>query len=351
MAIDGPNISIVIMENKILVCSKPGELVYTTGTISPLAADHTLLKIKRIGICGTDLHAFGGSQPYFTYPRVLGHELAAEIVLSSDPEKFPRFEQVTIMPYLNCGDCLACRSGKTNCCSKMQVFGVHRDGGMAEYLEVPTRLVIKGEGLSLDELALVEPLAIGAHGIRRAGLIPGEYVLVIGAGPIGLGAMEFAKIAGAKVIAMDTNAQRLDFCQSELQIEHIIHALYDDVTELLMEITSGDMPSVVIDATGNLNAINSAFQYMSHGGRFVLIGLQKGDINFSHPEFHKREATLMSSRNATAEDFEQVVSAIKNKQISPTHFITHRSIFEKAAADFESWLDPETGVIKVMVSL
>ncbi len=337
-------------ENKILICKQPGELAYTAEPLMPTKADHTLLKIKRIGICGTDLHAFGGSQPYFSYPRVLGHELAAEVVSSSDPEKFRHAETVTIMPYLNCGDCLACRTGKTNCCSAMQVFGVHRDGGMANYLQVPTRLLVKGEGLSLDELALIEPLAIGAHGIRRAGILPGEYVLVIGAGPIGLGAMAFAKIAGGHVIAMDTNAQRLDFCRQELGVEHLINAQHDDVNKLLMEITGGDMPSAVIDATGNLNAINGAFQYMAHGGRFVLIGLQKGDINFSHPEFHKREATLMSSRNATAEDFLQVISAIKNKSINPIRFITHRSSFESAAVDFKTWLDPEKGVIKAMIS-
>lgn len=337
-------------EYKTLVCSRPGELIYRTEVLVPIAADHTLLKIKRIGICGTDLHAFGGSQPYFTYPRVLGHELAAEVVIGNDPYRFESGEEVTVMPYLNCGECMACRTGKTNCCSTMQVFGVHRDGGMAEYLQVPTRLVAKGEGLSLDELALVEPLAIGAHGTRRAGVAQGEFVLVIGAGPIGLGAMEFARIAGANVIAMDTNAQRLDFCQQELHLDHIIHAVYDNVTELLMEITGGDMPSVVIDATGNLNAINAGFQYLAHGGRFVLIGLQKEDISFSHPEFHKREATLMSSRNATAEDFSQVISAIKNKSINPIPYITHRSSFENAAADFQSWMDPENGVIKAMVS-
>ncbi|MBB2145153.1 alcohol dehydrogenase catalytic domain-containing protein [Pedobacter sp. LMG 31464] len=338
-------------EYKTLVCRKPGELVYAVETISELATDHTLLKIKRIGICGTDLHAFGGSQPYFTYPRVLGHELAAEVVSSSDPEEFEAGELVTIMPYMNCGKCLACRSGKTNCCSIMQVFGVHRNGGMAEYLQVPTRLVIKGNGLNLDELALVEPLAIGAHGIRRAAVAQGEYVLVIGAGPIGLGAMEFAKISGAKVISMDTNAKRLDFCQQKLGIEYIINPIYDDVNGLLMDITGGDMPSVVIDATGNLNAINNGFQYMAHGGRYVLIGLQKGNISFSHPEFHKREATLMSSRNATIDDFNQVISAIKNKLIDPIPYITHRSSFNHVATDFQSWLDPENAVIKAMVSL
>lgn len=338
-------------QNRILVCRQPGELVYATETLGELKEDHTLLKIKRIGICGTDLHAFGGTQPYFTYPRVLGHELAAEVVLSSDPDYFNPGDAVTIMPYVNCGDCLACRSGKTNCCSKMQVFGVHRDGGMAEYLQVPTWLVVKGEGLSLDELALVEPLAIGAHGIRRAGVNSGEYVLVIGAGPIGLGTMEFARIAGAKVIALDINSSRLAFCREQQQADYTIHALQEDVTGRLMEITGGDMPAVVIDATGNQKAINGAFQYMAHGGRFILIGLQKNEIIFSHPEFHKREATLMSSRNATIEDFDHVISAMKNKWIDPARYITHSVSFDQVADEFPGWLDPEQGVIKAMVSL
>lgn len=338
-------------ENKVLVCSQPGELAYVNETLGELKEDHTLLKIKRVGICGTDLHAYGGTQPYFTYPRVLGHELAAEVVLSSDPDYFDPGDTVTVMPYLNCGDCLACRSGKTNCCTKMQVFGVHRDGGLAQYLQVPTWLLVKGEGLSLDELALVEPLAVGAHGIHRAGVNTGEYVLVIGAGPIGLSTMEFARIAGARVIALDINIRRLSFCSEVLNVDHTIHALEEEVTERLMEITSGDMPTVVIDTTGNQKAINGALQYMSHGARFVLIGPQKDEISFSQAEFHKREATLMSSRNATTEDFDQVISAIKNKWIDPAKYITHRVSFDQVSEEFPCWLDPEQGVIKAMVSL
>jgi len=334
---------------KVLVCNKPGQLVHADKPMPEIKPGHTLLKIKRIGICGTDLHAFEGTQPYFNYPRILGHELAAEVVLSDGDFKSGNY--VTVIPYLNCGECLACRSGKTNCCSKIQVLGVHTDGGMAEYLQVPTRLLLNSQGLSLDELALVEPLAIGAHGIRRAGVTDGEYVLVIGAGPIGLGAMEFARIATGKVIALDINPQRLAFCKKKLNIEHTISAITDDVIARLMEITSGDMPTVVIDATGNQKAINNAFQYMAHGARFVLIGLQKGEISFSHPEFHKREATLMSSRNATLDDFEQVISAMKNGLIDPANYITHRLQFDEVADAFAGWLDPGSGVVKVMVEV
>ncbi|WP_230545467.1 zinc-binding alcohol dehydrogenase family protein [Mucilaginibacter sp. UR6-11] len=335
---------------KVLVCDKPGELLYTTRPIPQPEKGYTLLKIKRIGICGTDLHAFEGSQPYFNYPRVLGHELAAEVVSSAEGE-FKPGDLVTLIPYVNCQTCFACRLGKTNCCTGIQVLGVHADGGMAEYMQVPTRLVLAADGLSPDELALVEPLAIGAHGVRRAAVVKGEYVLVIGAGPIGLGTMEFAKIAGGKVIALDINPQRLVFCKEKLKVDHIINALTEDVTARLYEITGGDMPAVIIDATGSQKAINNAFHYMTHGARFILIGLQKGEISFSHPEFHKREATLMSSRNATREDFDQVISAIKNKLIEPANYITHRVKFDNVAHNFSSWLDPDNGVIKAMVEV
>jgi threonine dehydrogenase-like Zn-dependent dehydrogenase len=266
-----------------------------------------------------------------------------------DAPGFTVGEQVTFIPYFNCGTCIACRRGKPNCCVSLKVCGVHIDGGMVEYLSIPSASLVHGEGLSYDELALVEPLAIGAHGVGRAGIKNGEFVLVIGAGPIGLGVIEFARIAGAQVIAMDVNTSRLDFCKQHLKVAHTINATDGDVLEQLKTITSGDMPTVVIDATGNQKAINNAFQYMAHGARFVLVGLQKGEISVSHPEFHKREATLMSSRNATRQDFEHVIACMKNGLIDPQTYITHRVGFDEIKRDFESWLKPETGVIKAMV--
>jgi 2-desacetyl-2-hydroxyethyl bacteriochlorophyllide A dehydrogenase len=332
-----------------LVCPEPGQLAYESRPTPQAQAGEALLRIRRIGICGTDLHAYEGTQPFFAYPRVLGHELAGE--LASAVLGFEEGEAVTFIPYFNCGTCIACRSGLPNCCVQIQVCGVHRDGGMAEYLTVPAYSLVHGQGLSFDELALVEPLAIGAHGVRRAAVRPDEFVLVVGAGPIGLGIMEFARIAGGRVIALDINEQRLAFCQEKLHVPHVLNALAPDVLEQLRAITGGDMPTVVIDATGSLKAINNAFQYLAHGGRLVLVGLQKGDISFSHPEFHKREATLMSSRNATREDFEHVIASMKAGLVDPTTYITHRVDFGQVQADFASWLNPATGVIKAMVAL
>lgn len=334
-----------------LVCVEPWKFEYREVSRPVLTPGHAILRIKKIGICGTDLHAYEGTQPYFSYPRILGHELAAELVEWDGAEGFVKNEIVTFIPYLHCGKCIACRLGKTNCCQYLKVSGVHQDGGMVEYLSVPSSLLVHGDGLDTDELALVEPLAIGAHAVAKAGIREGDFVLVAGAGPIGLGTMEMARIAGARVIALDVNIERLRFCKDKLNVFHTINALSENVNEQLSELTSGDMPTTVIDATGNLKAINNAFSYIAHGGKYLLIGLQKGEITFSHPEFHKREATLMSSRNATRADFEYVIKCLKQRQIDPTNFITHRVAFNEVREQFEKWLDPQSGVIKAMVSV
>jgi 2-desacetyl-2-hydroxyethyl bacteriochlorophyllide A dehydrogenase len=333
---------------KALVCTTPRKFDYINTEMPVTAEGETLLKIERIGICGTDLHAFEGTQPYFNYPRILGHELAATII-ETKADGFTAGDKVTIIPYMHCGNCTACNSGKNNCCVNMRVFGVHIDGGMREFVTVPNHALLKSEGLSLDELALIEPLAIGAHAVKRAAVANGEFVLVIGAGPIGLGIAQFARIAGAHVIVVDVNDDRLQFCTTHVGVEHTINPLKQDVMEALKQITSNNMPTVVMDATGNLKAINNAFVYLAHGGRYVLVGLQKEHISFSHPEFHKREATLMSSRNANVSDFEHVMECIKNGLVQPTNYITHKVAFDEVATQFETWLHPNSKVVKAVV--
>lgn len=334
-----------------LICTTPGNFEYKFARKPELLKDTAIIKIKRIGICGTDLHAYRGTQPYFSYPRILGHELAGELMEFDNAPGFKKGEAVSFIPYFNCGECIACRTGKSNCCANIKVCGVHVDGGMVEYLRVPSYSLIHGEGLSYDELALIEPLAIGAHGIRRAGVQPSEFVVVMGAGPIGLGTMEFARIAGGKVIVIDVSDARLSFCRDNLKIEHTINPSEQHAVEQVSEITGGDMASVVIDATGNLNAINGGINYLAHGGRYVLIGLQKEAFSFSHPEFHKRESTLMSSRNATRADFEYVIDCMKKGLVDVKNYITHRTGFAQVKNEFESWLNPANGVIKAMVEV
>lgn len=333
---------------KVIICQSPGNLEMVERKIPEPIPGFSLVRIRRIGICGTDLHAFAGNQPFFSYPRVLGHELAAEFV-EGDAQGFVKGEQLTILPYFNCMKCLACRSGKPNCCSTLNVFGVHIDGGMSEFVVIPSSALIKSGGLTLEQLALVEPLAIGAHAVSLANIQPGEKVLVIGAGPIGVGLVQFAQLAGAEVILMDTNEDRLQFCCVHFGISLTINPAHQDSMALLKDFTSGDMPTVVMDATGSQHAINRGFAFLSHGGKYILVGLQMGEVSFSQPEFHKREATLMSSRNATKTDFNFVISSIASGKINPLPMITHQVSLDDIVNGFPHLSDPSNKVVKAMI--
>ncbi len=335
-----------------LVCMSPGQLEYRQVARPSLSSPNVIIKIQRIGVCGTDLHAYSGNQPFFNYPRVFGHEISANLFESvGEVPGIDANDPVTFIPYFNCGNCIACDSGRPNCCVQLKVCGVHIDGGMSEYFSVPAACLVPGKGLSHDEMALVEPLAISAHAVKRAGVCENEFVLVVGAGPIGLGIAAVCRLSGAKVIVMDTNEFRLSFCREKLGVEWTVNPSLNDPQSLIKEITAGNGPTVVFDATGNKKAICQAFQYMAHTGRYVLVGLQNEDIHFSHPEFHKREGCLMSSRNATRMDFDYVIDCIRSGLIDPRIFITHRVTFDQVRDEFDSWLRPGNNVIKVMIEL
>lgn len=333
-----------------IVCDNPGTLS-AHQTAKPLRAEgDVLVRIRRIGVCGTDMHIFTGNQPYLSYPRVMGHELSGTVEEAPPGSPLAAGDQVYLMPYLSCGQCSACRQGKTNCCRNIQVLGVHRDGGMTEYLNVPQGFVQKADGISLDQAAMIEFLAIGAHAVRRSGLKPGQRVLVTGAGPIGMAVAIFAKLRGGVITVLDTRADRLAFCQTHLGIEAVVQIGPDD-TERLSSLSGGDFYDLVFDATGNPKAMERGFQFIAHGGTYVLVSIVSGDITFSDPEFHKREATLMGSRNATVEDFETVIAAMRAGQIPTTALNTHKMNLADVPSDFATLLDPANGVVKAIVEV
>ncbi|HEY8990846.1 MAG TPA: zinc-binding alcohol dehydrogenase family protein [Luteolibacter sp.] len=336
---------------KTLVLHEPGSLTLES-TVEPAApaAGEALVRVHRVGVCGTDIHAFRGKQPFFTYPRVLGHELGVEVLAVGDGvTNVKAGDRCSVEPYLNCGTCIACRSGKGNCCTKLQVIGVHADGGMRERFVLPAAKLHPSEKLSYEQLALVETLGIGAHAVQRAAVKAGEFALVIGAGPIGLSAMQFAVEAGANTIVVDINDQRLEFCQQQLGVQHAINGQREDVLERLLEITNGDLPTAVFDATGNPTSMKNAFNYPAHGGRLVFIGLFPGEVPFDDPNFHRRELTLMASRNSAPEDFGRIIKAIEEGRIDTRPWITHRAEADEVPALFESWTMPETGVLKAII--
>jgi 2-desacetyl-2-hydroxyethyl bacteriochlorophyllide A dehydrogenase len=332
-----------------IVCQKPRSLEIKKKPAPEHKTGEALLKIKQVGICGTDLHAYEGTQAFFTYPRILGHELAAEIVeIGPNVQELEAGDSVIVMPYVSCGKCIACRKGKTNCCVNISVLGVHSDGGMQEMISLPTNILIPAGDLSFSEIALVEPLAIGAHALRRASLEAGETIVVVGCGPIGIGIMKQAQITGAKVIALDTNELRLKYAKEKIGVDAVVNAL-EDPFERISDITNGDLASAVFDATGNKSALESGIEYMAHGGRYILVGLSKEALTFNHPAIHSKETTLLCSRNATYEDFYTVKNTLESGWFPSESFITHRVHISEMIDHFDAWLQPETGVIKALI--
>jgi len=333
---------------KYIVCEKPGEFILKEKEAPIRKENEALLQINKVGICGTDLHAYGGNQAFFTYPRILGHELASEVIEIGENKKgIKAGDKVVVMPYISCGECIACTNEKTNCCTNIKVLGIHTDGGMQEQLSVPIEILLPANNLSDNQMAIVEPLAIGAHAVRRASIKSGEYVVVVGCGPIGIGIMKLAQIEGAKVIAIDMNVQRLAYAKEKIGVDYIVNASNDPIKQI-SEITNGDLATVVFDASGHKGALEIGPSYMAHGGRFVLVGLSKGDLTYNHPAIHAKEITLMCSRNATTKDFEHVIRVLN--QFPTESFITHNVPFTDMIQHFDSWLKPETGVIKATVN-
>lgn len=331
-----------------VICDTPGTLRAVDRPIPTPAEGEVLLRVKRVGVCGTDLHIYTGTQPYLSYPRVMGHELSGVVEQADAASGLAPGDTVYVMPYLSCGHCIACRQGKTNCCVRIQVLGVHRDGAFTEYLCVPRAFVHKAEGITLDQAAMIEFLAIGAHAVRRGDVAAGQRVLVVGAGPIGLATAVFARLRNAQVTVLDGRRDRLEFALRHVGVAAGIGLGDGDAAELA-HLTDGEFFDAVFDATGSAAAMERGLQFVAHGGRYVLVSIVPGDIRFADPEFHKREATLLASRNATAEDFRTVTAAMRAGQIPDHALATHRLALADVPAGFARLLDPQQGVIKALV--
>lgn len=340
---------------KSIVLKEPGNFEFTTTNLDKdLNSDEALLKVHRIGICGTDLHAYAGEQPFFNYPRILGHELGVEVVAAGDEvTNVASGDKCSVEPYrYRDPSDPAVQRGKPNCAEDLSVLGVHEDGGMREYFKFPAKYLHASQKLTYDQLALIEPLGIGCHAVNRARISPEDKVLVIGAGPIGLGAIQFAQVSASSVTVMDLDDQRLAFCKENLGIQHTVNPLTNEHTEdQLRQTFGGELPTVVLDATGSKKSMEKAFDYVGHGGKLVYIGLFQGDVTFHDPDFHKKELTLLASRNALASDFKQIIRSIEKGEIDTDPWVTHRAAFDDMVGEFTHWLKPEAGVIKAMVEL
>jgi alcohol dehydrogenase len=316
-------------------------------------AGEALVRVHRVGICGSDISGFLGKMPFYSYPRIPGHELGVEVIaVGAGVTNVKAGDKCSVEPYMNCQQCYACKHGRTNCCKNLKVLGVHTDGGMRPRFIVPARKLHPSAKLALDQLALVETLAIGCHCVNRGQPEKGEHALVIGAGPIGLSVIEFLKLAGVQITVLDLSESRLRFAKETMGVHHTIQPQGDgsEIAEL-EGLGNGHLPTLVIDATGSPKSMNNAFNYIGHTGRMVYVGIVTADISFPDPLFHSREQTLHASRNALPDDFTRIIGLIETGRIDTQPWITHRTNFESLIGDFPSFTRPETGVIKAMVEV
>ena len=339
------------MKALLLEAPKSFKTIETDSPSKP-GPGEALVRVHRIGICGTDISGYLGKMPFFSYPRIPGHELGVEVVEVGDGvSNVKAGDRCSVEPYINDPNSYASRRGHPNCCEKLEVLGVHRDGGMRPHFLLPARKLHPSKKLAFDQLALVETLAIGCHAVNRGAPVAGESCLVIGAGPIGLATLEFVKLSGARTIVLDVNEARLDFCKRVMGIEHTIK-LADSVVQDLRDVTDGHLPDVVIDATGSSASMSAAFGYVAPGGgRLVYVGITTDEVKFKHPIFHRPEGTLLCSRNALPEDFTRIIGLIEDGKIDTVPWITHRSGFDELPEVFPSYTKPETGVIKAIVEV
>ncbi len=304
-----------------IVLQSPGEFVTREASVPILAPGEAVVRIRKIGVCGSDFHAFAGRHPAYTYPRVLGHELAGEVVgVGENDFGISPGDHCAIEPYISCGQCRACKAGRTNCCERLRVIGIHVDGGMQEFLAVPLSLLHKSKTLSLDELALVETLGIGAHAVSRSNIGRGQSALVVGAGPIGLAVAEFARAAGSDVCVMEKSQWRRDFAMN-LGIKALAEP-------------DGHLADVVFDATGSARSMSESLTYVAPAGRLVFVGLTKERVTLDDSLLHAREVTIYASRNSCGQ-FRRIISMLEARQINTLSWITDHMQLAQVPAEFK----------------
>jgi alcohol dehydrogenase len=312
-----------------------------------------LIRTVRMGICGTDVSCYLGKFPFFDYPRIPGHELGVEILEVGEGVKNVKpGDRCSVEPYLNCGQCHACRKGKGNCCENLKVFGVMMNGGLCERSIIRADKLHPSTQLSFEQLALVETLAIGCHASNRGNAGPEDHVLIIGAGPIGLSTLEFNRLTGATVTVMDMSEDRLAFCRENYGIQNLITFKGDgSEIEHMRQITNGSLYDVVTDATGNNHSMSNALEYVAFSGALVYVGITTEQIYFPHPALHRREIDLLASRNALPQDFPEIIGLIEDGTINTDPWITHRIKMDQVIDKFESLIHPDSGVLKAIIEL
>lgn len=317
-----------------------------------LAVGEALLRVRRVGFCGTDLNIYRGVNPLVTYPRVPGHEIGATIERLAPGVDGPWQvgQRVLVVPYLNCGDCPPCRSERQNCCSRNQTLGVQRDGAMTELIAVPSAKLIASDSLSLEELALVEPLTIGFHAVARGRVAAADTVAVLGCGAIGLGVIAGASFRGARVVAVDLDNDKLALAR-KCGAAEVINSAAENLHEAILALTGGEGPQVVVEAVGHPVTFRQAVDEVAFAGRVVYIGYAKASVEYDTKEFVMKELDILGSRNALPADFAEVVRMLEAKAFPVEEVITRTVGFDEAVDAFRQWSDDPARVTKIQLAI
>ena len=321
---------------KQVVLEAPGRFNEREEPVPVPAPGHALVHMERVGVCGSDFHAFAGRHPIYTYPRIVGHELSG--VLLECPVNTLGLkvgDRCAIEPYMTCGRCRACVRGRNNCCENIRILGIHVDGGMQEYLSVPLELLHKSNRLSLDQLALIETLGIGAHAVHRSELKHGDEALIVGAGPIGIAIAQFASELGARVHIIEKSEWRRAF------VEKMGYSSSPTAKDRYAD--------VVFDATGSADAMAKSLHHVATGGSLVYVGLTRDPICIDDSLFHRKEVTILASRNSCGV-FPQIIRKIEEGKIDTSQWITDRLTLSEVAAQFQSLPERRT-LIKAIVDV
>jgi threonine dehydrogenase-like Zn-dependent dehydrogenase len=336
---------------KAVVVHEPGRATLADIPEPSASSEDALLQIRMIGLCGTDLSTFRGKNPLVTFPRVLGHEVAATILHSAKdtPNNLASGTAVTLAPYTACGQCASCLRGRPNACKSNQTLGVQRDGALTERIAIPPEKLYTAN-LSLKELCLVEPLTVGFHAATRGRITKQDTVAVFGCGGVGLGAISAAAFHGARVIAIDMDEAKLEIARKAGAIE-LIHSGQDDLHQQLSKLTDGHGPDCIIEAIGLPQTFRASVEEVAFSGRVVYIGYAKEPVAYETRLFVQKELDIMGSRNALPADFREVIRMLEEHQFPIDDIISAVVPIEETPEILRQWSENPTAYTKIMVQV
>jgi threonine dehydrogenase-like Zn-dependent dehydrogenase len=335
---------------KALVIRKPGEALIETVPDAVRRKGEVLLRVRMIGMCGSDLNSYRGKNPLVEFPRIPGHEIAATVVETSRIHtEILEGTDVTLSPYTSCGKCAACLRGRVNSCQFNETLGVQRDGAMTEYISVPPEKLYRAN-LSLKELCFVEPLTVGFHAIARGRVTESDTVAVFGCGGVGLGAIAASRFAGAKTIAVDLDDQKLMIAKRAGAAE-VINTSKESMHDRLRELTNGHGPDVVIEAIGLPQTFRAAVEEVAFTGRVVYIGYAKEPVAYETRLFVQKELDILGSRNALPQDFQRVIQMLEEGGFPVDLAVSSVVSLEEAPGILQAWSENPSRFAKIMVHL